>query len=70
MDPEPRAIETARSRAGASGHNKIEVILATDDEMPVASELMSAWPVGKAVGNVKNDTTDLIERTHVQVSAI
>ena len=32
------------------------------------SERMTAWPVNKAVGNVKNDAPDLIERTAVQAS--
>jgi hypothetical protein len=31
---------------------------------------MAAWPVNKAVGNVKNDAADLIERTAVQASLI
>jgi putative SOS response-associated peptidase YedK len=33
---------------------------------PFPSERMSAWPVSKAVGNVKNDTADLIEPGPVQ----
>jgi putative SOS response-associated peptidase YedK len=35
---------------------------------PFPSERMSAWPVGKAVGNVKNDGPDLIERAAVRDS--
>jgi hypothetical protein len=37
---------------------------------PFSSERMTAWPVRKAVGNVKNDTVDLIERTGFQASLI
>jgi hypothetical protein len=37
---------------------------------PFSSERMAAWPVGKAVGNVKNDTADLIERAAAQASLI
>jgi hypothetical protein len=37
---------------------------------PFPSERMSAWPITKAVGNVKNDMVDLIERTTVQASLL
>ena len=37
---------------------------------PFPSERMSTWPIGKAIGNVKNDTADLIERAAVQASLI
>jgi putative SOS response-associated peptidase YedK len=48
---------------------------ANDNELkamlkPFPSERMAAWPVGKAVGNVKNDTADLIERAAVQASLL
>jgi hypothetical protein len=48
---------------------------ANDNELktmlkPFPSERMSAWPVGKAVGSVKNDTPDLIERAANQASPI
>jgi putative SOS response-associated peptidase YedK len=48
---------------------------ANDNELkamlkPFPSERMSAWPVTKTVGNVKNDAPDLIERTAVQASLI
>lgn len=33
---------------------------------PFASQRLSAWPVEKAIGNVKNDTPDLIKRAAVQ----
>jgi putative SOS response-associated peptidase YedK len=33
-------------------------------------ERVAAWPVNKAVGNVKNDAPDLIERAPVQASLI
>jgi len=29
---------------------------------------MSAWPIGKAIGNVKNDTAELMERAAEQAS--
>jgi hypothetical protein len=40
---------------------------ATDNELkamlkPFPNERMSVWPIGKAVGNVKNDAPELIER--------
>jgi putative SOS response-associated peptidase YedK len=37
---------------------------------PFRSARMTSWPVGKAVGNVKNDMPDLIARTPVQISLI
>jgi len=37
---------------------------------PFPGERMPAWPINKMVGNVKNDTPDLIERTPVQASLI
>jgi putative SOS response-associated peptidase YedK len=48
---------------------------ANDNELkamlkPFPSERMTAWPVNKAVGNVKNDAPDLIEHTAVQASLI
>jgi putative SOS response-associated peptidase YedK len=48
---------------------------ANDNELkamlrPFPSERMTAWPVNKAVRNVKNDAPDLIERTAVQASFI
>lgn len=48
---------------------------ANDNELkamlkPFPSERMSAWPVSKAVGNVKNNTPELIERATVQASLI
>jgi putative SOS response-associated peptidase YedK len=44
---------------------------ANDNELkallkPFPGERMAAWPVNKAVGNVKNDAPDLIERTAVK----
>lgn len=36
----------------------------------VPSEHMTAWPVNKAVGNVKNDVPELIERVAMQASLI
>jgi putative SOS response-associated peptidase YedK len=46
---------------------------ANDNELKAMlrpSERMTAWPVNKAVTNVKNDAPDLIERTAVQASFI
>jgi hypothetical protein len=37
---------------------------------PFPSARMTAWSVGKAVGNVKNHAPDLIERAAVQDSLI
>jgi putative SOS response-associated peptidase YedK len=49
--------------------------LANDNELkamlkPFPSERMSAWPVGKAVGNVKNDAPNVIEHTPIQAMLI
>lgn len=38
--------------------------------VPFPSQRMSAWPVDKRVGNVKNDSADLIERSVVQATFI
>jgi putative SOS response-associated peptidase YedK len=48
---------------------------ANDNELkamlkPFPSERMSVWPIGKAVGNVKNDTADLIERDTEQATLL
>jgi len=37
---------------------------------PFPSERMTAWPIGKAIGDVKNDTADLIERAAEQASLL
>jgi len=37
---------------------------------PFSSERMSAWPVTKTVGNVKNDAANLIERAAEQASLL
>lgn len=37
---------------------------------PFASEHMTTWPVAKAVGNVRNTGSDLIERAAVQPSLV
>jgi cyclopropane fatty-acyl-phospholipid synthase-like methyltransferase len=42
MDREARAVETARSRAEAAGYGNIEVLLATDDDMPAARRFDAA----------------------------
>lgn len=48
---------------------------ANDNELkamltPFPSQRMSAWPVDKRVGNVKNDMPELIERAAIQASLI
>jgi putative SOS response-associated peptidase YedK len=48
---------------------------ANDNELkamlkPFPSERMSVWPIGKAVGNVKNDAPDLVERAAEQASLL
>jgi putative SOS response-associated peptidase YedK len=48
-----------------ANENELEAML-----KPFPSERMSAWPVTKTVGNVKNDAPDSIERTAVQASLI
>ena len=30
---------------------------------PVADDVLRVWPIGKAVGNVRNDGPELLERT-------
>jgi hypothetical protein len=37
---------------------------------PFPSERLSAWPIGKAVGNAKNDAPDLIARAPIQASLL
>jgi len=41
---------------------------ANDTELKAMLKPLAAWPVNKAVGNVKTDAPDLIERTLVQAS--
>ena len=45
--------------------NELKTMLA-----PFPSQRLSAWPVDKRVGNVKNDSADLIERAVVQATLI
>src|SRR5262245_12232563 len=37
IDREARAVETARSRAAAAGYRNIQALVATDDDIPVAT---------------------------------
>jgi hypothetical protein len=54
-----------RSRLLPANDNELKATL-----KPFPSERMSTWPVGKAIGNVKNDTADLIERAAEQASLL
>ncbi len=61
-----------QSEAGRNGSGEEPT---NDNELksmlkPFPSERVSVWPVGKAVGNVKNDAPELIERAAVQDALI
>jgi SAM-dependent methyltransferase len=67
IDREARAIETVRSRAEAAGYRNIEAVVATDDDIPIATPFDAAF--GRNVLPHQRDPVAMIRRAASAVRA-